>query len=176
VYAGRDDDGVQDAKRPIHLLNDLDTLVEQQVEDDTKTLECPTDTILEAPCNSSGEHLLNILLDKSDEKEASVTYSVLVEMPRDIVYEDRDIYNCKRDKYLDLLVNHKTMVEVQSTAVGRSNECTKMFLQALKVAQQTIAPYQLRPWKKPVPPPVKIQKITGTRIGGQMKRKKRRRI
>jgi hypothetical protein len=45
---------------------------------------------------------------------------------------------------------------------------------SLKVVQHTKAPYQLRPQRKPVPPPVKTQKLTGTGIGGQNKRKKRR--
>jgi hypothetical protein len=124
--AGCDDDGVQDAKHPLHLLNDLDTIGESNVGDETETIECPTNT----PCNSSGEQLLNMSLNNSDEQENSVTYSVLVDMPRDITYDNRDIYNCRQDKYLDLLVNHKTIDKVQTTAVGRSTERTDILLQA----------------------------------------------
>jgi hypothetical protein len=62
--------------------------------------------------------------------DTPVTYSVLVDMPMDIIYNEKTIYNCERDKYLELLVNHKTMIGVQSAAVGRSNECTEMLLQA----------------------------------------------
>jgi hypothetical protein len=86
VYTGHDDDRVQDTKLSLHLLNDLDTLVEQKVGDETETLECLTDTILDAPCNSLGEHLLNVLLNKSNETETSVTYSVLVEILHNIIY------------------------------------------------------------------------------------------
>jgi hypothetical protein len=84
----------------------------------------------------------NITVDQYSETDPPVAYSVLVDMPRDIAYDEMTRYNCERDKYLELLVNHKTIVEVQSAAVGRSNECTDMLLQAsLKIVQQTKAPY-----------------------------------
>jgi hypothetical protein len=177
AYAGHDDDGVQDAKHPLHLLNDSDTLVKQTTGDEIETEGCPTNTIPDTTHNGLGKKLPDNSLDNADEIETSVTYSVFVNMSRDIMYKDRDIYNCRQDKYLELLVNQKTIDKVQTAAVGRSNEHTKYYHKlSQKVVQQTIAPYQLRPRRKPVSPPGKTQRITGTGIGGQMKRRKKRRI
>jgi hypothetical protein len=96
-----------------------------------------TDIIPDTPYNDSCEKFLNISLNKYDEQETSVAYSVLVNMPHDIIYDERKIYNCRQDKYLELAVNQQTINKVQTTAVGRSNECMKISSQTKSESSTT---------------------------------------
>jgi hypothetical protein len=105
--------------------------------DEIETEGCLTDTIPDTTHNGSGKKLLNNSLDKTAETEDSVTYSVLVDMPHDILGDERNICNCRQDKYLELVVNQQTKNKVQIAAVGRSNESTKILAQTKPTSSAT---------------------------------------
>jgi hypothetical protein len=77
--------------------SDSDNLKQDICSEQQEEIQAPQNS----PTSCPGTHLPTWTNEQEDQyfkTDSPVTYSVLVDMPRDIVYDERTRYNCEQDK------------------------------------------------------------------------------